>query len=115
MYLVGIFASPIPYLAILGIYLSGFAYVKFWPAQLQEELTDKAYIVDADADVLFAPAFNTESTFQLDDNYQISALPSGESLAPICYFLCKRPPVFYNFSYHISWPVEHKVRPPPVG
>jgi len=113
MYLVGIFASPVPYLAILGIYLSGFAYMKFWPAQLEEEITHKAIIVDADD--LFAPVFNSESTFQLHDTYQNNALPSGESRVPLCYFLCKRPPVFNYFSYHYLWPSEHKVRPPPVG
>lgn len=32
MYLIGIFASPFPYLVLLSIYLTGFAWIKIQPA-----------------------------------------------------------------------------------
>jgi hypothetical protein len=113
MYLIGIFASPIPYLAILGIYLSGFAYIKFWTAQVEEEISRDA--LPAEVIPFSELALKDEATLWVDDFQESHALPPGESLVPLIDFTCYRIPVFDHSPSHFFWPLQHRARPPPVG
>jgi hypothetical protein len=113
MYLIGIFASPIPYLAILGIYLSGFACIKFWPAQVEEEISRDAF--SAEVSSLTELALKQEATLWVDDFQESHGLPPGESWVPHIDFPGKRFPVFDHLSCHFFWPSQHRARPPPVG
>lgn len=113
MYLIGIFASPIPYLAILGIYLSGFACIKFWPAQVEEELPGET--LTAEVTSLPELALKDEATLWVDDFPESQALPLSHSLFRPIEFSCKRYPLFNHLPFYLSWPSQHRVRPPPVG
>ncbi len=112
MYLIGIFASPIPYLAILGIYLSGFACIKFCPAQVEEESAGE----DLAGQVVLLPEslIDGEATLLIEDFSESHCMPSNQGLIRPIEFSCKRYPYFDSLFFHFVWPSQHRVRPPPV-
>jgi|GEM_PF-5280615 len=113
MYLIGIFASPIPYLAILGIYLSGFAYIKFWPAQAEEDFSGEDLAAEV---VKLSESFiDEEVTLLIEDFSESYFLSSSQSLIQPIEFTCKRYPFFNSLVFHFAWPLQYRVRPPPVG
>ena len=115
MYLIGIFGSPFPYLVILGIYLSGFAWIKIQPVFYSEGPAK----VESKQQFFASEYGSTESddSFYLEEHedFQPDAVISLDRESHVPRFLIKFLPPDFSFFRAVFFGGGTTIRPPPFA
>jgi hypothetical protein len=113
MFFIGIFASPLPYMFLVAVYLSGYAYF-FLDGHTGISKDDDNKQVDGCIVPAIPQSFdNTESCFFYDDNFSLADAAPNLNLRllvtalPVRFHL----PEVYGLCWHL--PGQYSIRPPP--
>lgn len=113
MFFIGIFASPLPYMFLVAVYLSGYAFFFFEGHSRISEADDNKQVDGWLAPVIPQPVDNTETYFFYDDKISPAEASPTTNLSlrlnalPVRFHL----PKVHGLYSHL--PGQQSIRPPP--
>ncbi len=113
MFFIGIFASPLPYMFLVAVYLSGYAFFFFEGQSGISEPDDNTSVDGWIAPAIPHPADSSGTCFFYNDNLSLADAPASLSLPvpEVAASVWVHLPDVHGIHWHL--PGQYSIRPPP--